>query len=740
MKSIRINITGIVQGVGFRPFVANLAKSLSIGGTVKNTSGGVEIFACAGETNLNKFIDGIMASHPPNAHIAEFSVTDVDFAADNFQILPSSSNSAGGVVFVPVDLATCTKCEEELFDKNDRRYLYPFINCTECGPRYTIIRALPYDRAVTAMSGFTMCESCEKEYKSPIDRRYHAQPNACEKCGPNVYTDSLTGTEAIKETARLIDNGKIVCVKGLGGYHLVCDAQNESTVEKLREMKKRPFKPFAIMTKEFSHIEPKLRAIIESPNAPITMVDWTVGGLAKNVNPLGGEIGVMQPYNPIHKLILHFTNTPYIIATSGNINDEPIIADNGEAIEKLSSFTKHFLHHNRPILNRVDDSLVMFAADAPRLLRRGRGYAPFPVVLPIKGSSIIAVGADLKSTITRVLHRYAFVSAYIGDTSGTGTELFYKATYENMNNLLNDTPVEAVCDMHPGYFTTEFANSLGIRVTQVQHHKAHMFSVMAEYGLVDSVVGLIMDGTGFGEDGAIWGGEIFALKDKIIRRACHLEYIPMPGGDAAVKNPSYMAISWLKAADMWNGNKDFWIKRLKMAETDAQLVERMLESGYNCANTSSMGRLFEAAAALILSIGKNEFEAHTAMALEGQCRNISSDERYPYCMKDGVIQMREAIRALAEDILAWVSVPVMAARWHNTIACAVSQAALSVCRETSITDIVLSGGSFQNKYLLNMVTAILRKQRLNCCSNRVVPANDGGISLGQAYCKVWANE
>ncbi|MDR2400707.1 MAG: carbamoyltransferase HypF, partial [Deferribacteraceae bacterium] len=496
MSSYKITLRGIVQGVGFRPFVSNLAAQYGVCGSVRNTGGGVEIYASGDDSAILSFIKDLKEKRPPRAHIAEMTLQEqpaentphkdsLKFAG--FQILPSAGKA--GAVFIPEDTAVCEDCARELFDPSDRRYLYPFINCTQCGARYTIINTLPYDRPGTAMESFAMCPECEKEYNNPSDRRFHAQPNACHICGPFVYYRSLKGLSAIKAVAALIDEGEIVAVKGLGGYHLVCDAANPLAIRRLRLLKNRPTKPFAVMCRNLPpNLPPIVKEAILSPAAPIVITPYhnppkELEEALKEINPLSGEIGFMQSYTPLHKVLLSLTKTALIVATSANINGEPIIADNEEAEEELSGITPHFLHHNRPIVNRADDSVASVSLGEFRLLRRGRGYAPFPVSFPGDVHPLFAAGAHLKSSITLTAGRYAFVSPYIGDTESTATQEFYKKSYHNMLRLLGSTPTLAVCDLHPDYFSTRFAQTLNVPLIRVQHHHAHLFSVMAEHSL-----------------------------------------------------------------------------------------------------------------------------------------------------------------------------------------------------------------------------------------------------------------
>jgi hydrogenase maturation protein HypF len=724
IQTYKINISGVVQGVGFRPFVLSLAESYGICGSVRNTGGGVEIYAAGEELSLSSFIKDLNKKRPPRAHIAEIVVQEAGFSRyEDFQILPSTGKA--GAVFVPTDTAICPDCARELFDSADRRYLYPFINCTQCGARYTIINDLPYDRPSTSMAGFPMCPECAKEYSDPVDRRFHAQPNACPVCGPEVFYGSLKGIAAIKEIARLIDSGEIAAVKGLGGYHIVCDALNPAAICRLRLLKKRPTKPFAVMCRELPADIPQAAAeAIMSPNAPIVIIPCGIN--FDGVNPLSGDIGFMQAYTPLHKVLLSFTKTPFIIATSGNVSGEPIIADNDIAERELAALTPHFLHHNRPIVNPADDSVAVYSLGEIRLLRRGRGYAPFPITFPSPIPPLFAAGAHLKSTLTLTAGRFAFVSPFIGDTETAAAQEFYESTFHRMSRLLGTPPALAVCDMHPDYFSTRFARSLGLPIITVQHHHAHLFSVMAEHSLMGGTVGIIMDGTGYGTDGTIWGGEILVYSDREVRRAAHIEQITIPRGDAAQRFPSIAAASWLISAGIWGD--PFWTERLGER---AALAADAVKAGINTIFSTSAGRLCEGVGSLALGIRENEYEAHSALALEAAAGETAA--RYPYNIDGGRILFAPAIAALCKDIKEKALPSEISARWHNTFAAAVSEAGIRAAKEAGIKDIALSGGVFQNRLLLEKVYRLVTKSGLNCRVHRDVPSNDGGISLGQAY-------
>ena len=732
MKSYRVVISGVVQGVGFRPFTANLAERLGVAGTVTNTGGGVEITASGDEDSLERFISAIRTGHPRKAHIAEIYATEIPyFQSDTFKIMPSSGKA--GTVFIPVDMAICPDCAREMTDPSDKRYQYPFINCTQCGPRYSIIESLPYDRETTTMVEFEMCPACKGEYELSDNRRYHAQPNACSVCGPQVYMDGLVGVDAMRRAAELIDGGEIIAIKGLGGYHLVCDASNDGAVKLLRKHKRRGVKPFAVMCAEIPQNLPEsVKAALDSSQAPIVITEWTERSLSKMINPMGNSVGIMLAYTPLHRLLLTFTRAKYIVATSGNRRNEPLAAEPEEAEEALVGFTRYFLHHNRKVRTRIDDSVAAYMAGEVRLLRRARGYAPFPVEfprLPHDVGAIFAAGAHLKSTLTVTKGRYAFVSQYIGDLDNVSTVDFYKSIYARMRALLKCEPAVVVCDKHEGYFSTVFAKSLGMSVMQVQHHKAHMYAAMAEHKLTNNVIGVILDGTGYGDDGSIWGGEIFTLRNGEAEREYCLQNVIQPGGDAAARYPSRMAQSWLMKAGVWD--EKYWRKRMNLSEKTAKLNEEMVLRRINSLPTSSAGRLFESVGAMALGIGANEFEAHAAMALEAAAGNDFT--LYPYSIEGGSIVVTDMIREIAADIRKGVDIGSVSSRFHFTFARAAADCCVILSKRYGIKDVALSGGVFQNKLMLECLIYMLTNEGMNCRTHLSIPANDGCISLGQAY-------
>ncbi len=738
MKTCKININGIVQGVGFRPFIYSLAKKYNLNGTVTNTDNGVEIIININDNKINPFVDEIKNNCPPLAHISKIKYEFVEKKdLKDFKII--NSQNEGGITFVSPDTAICKDCERELFDKNDRRYLHPFINCTNCGPRYNIIKNIPYDRKTTVMSDFSMCQNCFNEYHNPLNRRFHAQPICCNECGPEVYSGNLRGIDAIKFIAEKINEGEIVAVKGLGGYHIICNATDSKPVEKLRKLKNRFAKPFAIMAtmnviKELP-LSAKEKDFINSPQAPIVIVNWKNNELSDLINPLNNRIGLMKSYTPLHVLILNFTNTNFIVATSGNLKDEPIVTEEGEAEKKLSKFTKYFLHHNRRIHNGIDDSVATVINDKIYIIRRARGFAPYPVSMPFESKAeTVGLGAHLKSTITLQSKNFAFVSQYIGDLDNFETTEFYNKTYEKMCHLFGISPEIAICDYHINYYSSEFAEKSKFKIKKIQHHLAHMFSCMAENGLKDDVIGIIFDGTGLGKDNAIWGGEIFSMKKGQIIRDFYLKYIKQPGGDASAKNPYMMLISYLIHYGLIDKFINFLTTDFGIKANEISLISQMIEKSINSNDTSSMGRFFEAVGSLLSKTKTNEFEGHTAIILESMAEKAEdSNESYNFEIKNGEISHKLFLEELAEDFSNGVDKNMIALKFHNTIVEIITECCLTIKNKKKLKNVVLSGGVFQNILLLKKTILKLEENGFDVFIHSKVPTNDGGISLGQIY-------
>lgn len=744
-----INVDGIVQGVGFRPFVYNLATSLNLKGYVKNSSQGVIIYIDCSNSEKDLFMNLLKKNAPKSSSILSLDCeeTYIDIKHENFVIFDSEKNS--GVTLIPSDIAICDDCEKELFDKNNRRYLYPFINCTNCGPRYSIIKTIPYDRPNTTMDIFKMCPACLEEYENVLNRRFHAQPTCCKDCGPDIYFDKYSGVYAIKKVAQLIDDGEIVAFKGLGGYHIICDATNDNPIKKLRSLKKRGSKPLAIMIKnpdilDRYDIEQRdiIKDILLSPQSPILIFQWNNHPLSRYVNPMGENIGVMSAYTPMHKILFHFLKTEFIVATSGNLKDEPITIDKKDAEEKLKVFTKHFLHHNRPIHNRVDDSVVTIVDGNIYPIRRSRGYSPDPIILNRSSDiSVFGAGGQLKNHLSLTKGRYVFISQFIGDLDNLETYMFYKETFNKLRDMFDIKISHVVHDIHPDYtssiFAKKFAEENSIKISSIQHHKAHMYACMAEHRLSDNVIGVIFDGTGLGEDGNIWGGEFFCKKG-LIKRIYHLEYYVQPGGDAAAKNPYRMLLGYL----IQNRVEDKIIKMIAErfdANKEIDILKKIVDSKINSFLTSSMGRLFEAIGSLVTGIKTNEFEAHSAMALEYLGKSTTTYS-YPFKIKEDSIIISEMLMEIIHDLFSSLNPQEISFRFHNTISEIILECCKRISETEGIKDVVLSGGVFQNRLLLNLTLEKIKRVGLTPHIHRQVPSNDGSICLGQAYSVILGNQ
>ncbi|WKZ50196.1 MAG: carbamoyltransferase HypF [Anaerolineales bacterium] len=777
MQGLHVHIAGVVQGVGFRPFVYNLATRLNLKGWVNNNSAGVDIHAEGDEADLNAFIEKLSSEKPALAVIDRIEVRSVPperFAAFDIR---SSTPIEGAFQPISPDVAICDDCLRELFDPSDRRYRYPFINCTNCGPRFTIIKDIPYDRPKTTMAEFALCPDCEREYRDPSNRRFHAQPVACPVCGPKVWLEmgfgfqvsgskSPEGDDAIAEARKLLAEGKILAVKGLGGFHLACDATDSAAVTELRRRKLRVDKPFALMMPDLEAIERHCfvsaaeRELLQSAARPIVLLKRKPEtSIVEEVAPKQDWLGVMLPYTPLHYLLfsdpLHLSSFifPPLVMTSGNLSEEPIATDNDEARQRLSSLADAFLFHNRDIYIRCDDSVVRVfsvqssvASELKSLktehwslntypLRRSRGYSPFPVKLPFEVPQILAAGSELKNTFCITKENYAFLSHHIGDMENYETLKSFEQGVEHFERLFRVKPVAIACDLHPNYLATRYALERAQRenlpVFSIQHHHAHIAACMAEHGLDGSrpVIGLAFDGTGYGDDGAIWGGEILAADYRGYQRVGQLEYFPLPGGDASIKKPARTALALL-----WSLGLD-WDERLEsvneICADDRALLRAQLEKGINAPLTSSMGRLFDAAAALAGVRQSVNYEAQAAIEFEAAADPAEAG-KYSFAWNPPKVQVRGAIEALIADALAGVPIGVMSARFHNGLAEVCRAACVEVRGRSSWNEVALSGGVWQNITLLRRTLSLLEREGFEVYIHRKVPTNDGGLSLGQA--------
>jgi hydrogenase maturation protein HypF len=735
-KRIAVRVEGIVQGVGFRPFVHSLAQRLSLDGSVWNDADGVvvEIEGSAGD--IDRFVHALTAEAPPLAVIIGVETSERPLAGTRgFSIEASRGGSAKTTPISP-DVATCDDCLRELFDPSDRRYLYAFVNCTNCGPRYTIVLDVPYDRPLTTMAGFPMCDDCRREYEDPSDRRFHAQPIACPRCGPKLTLFDGRGMidgDPIAKTAELLRSGKIVAIKGLGGFHLAADARDESAVAALRARKHREEKPFAVMAqsieaaRELVAISADEEKLLASIARPIVLLE-RLGEVAPSVAPHNRYLGVMLPYTPLHHLLLREIDRP-IVLTSGNLSDEPIVYRDGEAEVRLSSIADAYLTHDRPIHIRTDDSVVRVFGGASMPLRRSRGYAPRPIVLKEPLAPVLACGAELKSTICAAKGKLAYLSHHLGDLENYESYVSFTEAIEHVRRLFDVVPSVIAHDLHPEYLSTKWAMATDAPRAAVQHHHAHIVSCLADNGEPGPAIGVAYDGLGYGTDGTLWGGEILVADRRSFERAGHWSVVPMPGGTNAIKEPWRMAAAYLDRA--FGGEPP----RLAVAERSGwDAVLSVARSEALSPRTSSMGRLFDAVAAITRVRDVAIYEGQAAIELE-QRVDPSERGRYTVGLRDGApfeLSSDDVIRAVAEDVTAGVPASIIAARFHHTIAEATALACRVTRDRTGLGLVALSGGVFQNVTLLDRTVARLSADGFRVLVHRQVPANDGGISLGQA--------
>jgi hydrogenase maturation protein HypF len=742
MERLLIKVSGTVQGVGFRPYVYWLAKSLELKGKVTNTSDGVTIDV-EGE-NTTAFLERLKPEAPPLAQITNIDISPLPlFGYVDFGIIQSIDGSS--FTLVSPDVSICDDCLEELRNPTDRRHGYPFINCTNCGPRYTITKRVPYDRADTTMVVFEMCTKCLREYNDPSDRRFHAQPNACHDCGPALagHGPGYAGDkDPLTATVELLGKGEIVSIKGLGGFHIACDAANETAVRELRSRKRGNNKPFALMApdmdtvRKYCHVSEKEEFLLESSKRPIVLLGRKDDcPLPEAIAPGNDRIGFMLPYTPLHYLIAEGFSGP-LVMTSGNLSDEPIQADNAAAISKLCGIAENFLTHNRDIFMRVDDSVVK-VTDRVFFIRRARGYAPRPIMVTKDGPDVLATGADIKNTFTLMKGPHAIVSQHIGDMENHDTLKFFEETLENLKSVYNASPEAIAHDLHPGYISTQWAMRQDVKKLGVQHHHAHIASVMAEKGLTGKVIGVAFDGTGLGTDGTLWGGEFLLAKPAGFKRIGHLKYVPLPGGERAVREPWRTAVSYVLDAVGMDEALEY-LDRLGFTDRYGEKVADILKiTGVKEVSplSSGAGRLFDAVSAMLGICDLNTFEGEAAMALE-TCAADDVTESYPLDIRFKApmeVDFTFTILGIVNDMVSGTDRGLISARFHNTVVEGVCRVVEKASYLNSIPDIVLSGGVFQNDYLLGRVTKRLTDGGLKVFTNELVPLNDGGISLGQAY-------
>ncbi|HEY79438.1 MAG TPA: carbamoyltransferase HypF [Dehalococcoidia bacterium] len=751
----QISVRGVVQGVGFRPFVYQLATKYHLSGWVCNTSEDVKIEVEGSRQSLDRFLFELENDTPPLARIERISHRYYPPAGHaGFEIRHSLAEE-GKYQLVSPDIATCQPCLREVFDPADRRYRYPFTNCTNCGPRFTIISDIPYDRPLTTMHRFRMCPRCQAEYDNPLDRRFHAQPNACPDCGPALQLLDTRGKpqttqDAITTASHLLKEGKIVAVKGLGGFLLACDATSGRAVNLLRQRKQRPFKPLAIMvssldeSRRYCEVSEKEVAVLTSPQSPIVLLRWQSGSpIAESVAPNLKYLGVMLPYTPLHHLLLHETGLP-LVMTSGNLSEEPIAKDNDEALRRLSAIADYFLVHNRDIHARYDDSVTMVESDSPQILRRARGYAPYPVHLSFDAHQALGCGAEEKNTFCLTRDNYAFLSQHIGDMENLETLEHFENTVTLYKRLFRIEPAIVAHDLHPDYLATKYAQRLAdeqsnIRLVPIQHHHAHTVSCMIDNGVDSPVIGVAFDGTGYGDDGNIWGGEFLVADYKGYQRLGHLEYLPLPGGATAIRRPYRTAIGYIIALLGEDQLQNIPPLPYQVDTAEIDIIKQQIRQKLNSPLTSSMGRLFDAVSALIGIRGEIDYEGQAAVELEMAAYGAMNEvggKGYPYSIAehDGIhiIQLKELFMAIIRDLQQGVSKSTISVKFHNSVSLMVLDLCQVIARTTGIKQVTLSGGVFQNRLLLRTVVPLLKRQGFLVLIHQQVPTNDGGISLGQA--------
>ncbi len=709
-QRLRLVLHGAVQGVGFRPFVYRLAREMGLTGWVLNSSAGLVVEVEGEAAELERFRQRLEAERPPASYILAREQSWLPAKGyTEFRILPSDEAAEKTAAVLP-DLATCRECLAEMLDPANRRYLYPFTNCTRCGPRYTIILDIPYDRPRTTMRGFTLCDDCRREYTDPADRRFHAQPNACPRCGPRL-------TATVAQTAGELAAGRIVALKGIGGFQLLVDARNEEAVQRLRRRKRREEKPFALMmpsldmVRQYCVVSEAEAELLQSPAAPIVLLRPNGRpGIAPSVARSSPYLGVMLPYSPLHHLLMRAFPHP-IVATSGNLSDEPIAIDNDEAVARLTGVADFFLMHDRPIARPCDDSVARVVRGRPSLVRRARGYAPLPIALDRELPPVLAVGGHLKNTVAIALRRQVILSQHVGDLDTLEARNAFERAIADLCRLYRFQPKLVACDLHPDYASTRWAARSGLPVVAIQHHQAHVAACAAENEIREPYLGVAWDGTGYGTDGVVWGGEFFLVEHGRFERVAHLRPFRLPGGEAAVRE-GWRAAASLRYETFGAG-----------AVGDTPLL-RMLERGVNSPWTTSVGRLFDAVAAMAGVARENRFEGQAAMMLERAIGGLEDDEAYPMPHGD----WRPLIEALEDDVRRGLPASRIALRFHNALVNWI----VEVAARMGVRDVCLSGGVFQNGYLVERAAALLEARGHRVWTHQRVPPNDGGIALGQA--------
>ena len=748
---LRVALHGAVQGVGFRPFVHRLATEMALSGWVNNSPQGVLMEVESQRPALETFLRRLQTENPPRSYIESLETTWLDsIGLGAFEIRPSERRGEMTALVLP-DIATCPDCLREIFDPQNRRFRYPFTNCTHCGPRFSIIESLPYDRMGTTMKKFVMCPACQFEYDNPQNRRFHAQPNACPACGPHLELWNSAGEavfggdHALLATANAIRRGQIVAVKSIGGFHLMADASNERAIQLLRKRKHREEKPFALLfpslesAKSVCQISLLEERLLSSPEAPIVLLSKTADhhlAMANAVAPGNPNLGIMLPSNPVQHLLMCELGFP-VVATSGNLGDEPICTDEYEALERLRGLADFFLVNNRPIVRHVDDSITRVVLGREMVLRRARGFAPLPITTTGFSPPVLAVGAHLKNSIALAVGKNVFISQHIGDLETLPADRAFRRVIADFQQLYKAKPELVAADLHPDYLSTQFARECGIKFLGVQHHVAHVLSCIAENETPLPALGVAWDGTGWGIDGSIWGGEFFIVTKQAIERVASVRSFRLPGSNAAVKEPRRAGLGVL--FELF-GSEVF--ERLNFAPVaafaapDLELLKVMLKRDLNSPKTSSVGRLFDAAAAILNLRQQTQFEGQAAMELEFSLGDTVTDERYalPFKVRHGLylLDWEPLVRSILLDLQQDVPVGVISAKFHNSLAGAI----VAVAEQFGQRRVALSGGCFQNRYLLERAFNGLGSRKFQAYWHQRVPANDGGIALGQVMAAV----
>lgn len=742
----RLEVSGLVQGVGFRPFVYVTASELGLSGHVANTPAGVVVEVEGDSRSVQDFGRRLFADAPPLAQVTEVRESWCEPVGGTGFAIAASDRGRGRTLASP-DVATCLDCLAELADPENRRHRHPFISCTNCGPRFTIITALPYDRISTTMAGFSMCAACRREYDDPTDRRFHAQPIACHDCGPTLELvgagGAATGDDALHRARELITDGRVVAVKGLGGYHLACDARNEDAVAELRRRKGRGDKPFAVMVRDLEAATELVtmtddeHRLLTGMRKPIVLLP-RCDALAASVAPGNPDLGLMLPYTPLHVLLLEAPGPDAVVMTSGNLSGEPIVTDDEEAVVGLSGLADAWLRHDRPIRIPCDDSVARVVGGEELALRRSRGHAPLPLALPFDVEPVLAVGADLKNTCAVAAGRYAWVSQHIGDLDNLATQAVLTASEQHLEELTGVRPTQFVVDAHPAYRSAAWAReqAAGRRVRTVQHHHAHIASVMGEHGLgVDAeVLGVAFDGTGYGTDGAVWGGEVLVAGYKSFRRVAHLRYVPLAGGDVSIRRPYRMAMAHLWSAGI------AWAEDIAAVsvcpDAERRVLSHQLKTGLGCVPTSSMGRLFDAVASILGVRHVVDYEAEAAIELEALARPVLDPVAYAFGLESSTAGPVRAdpgpvLVGILDDVRRGTPSAVVAARFHATVAELVRELAELERGRTGLSTVALAGGVFQNTLLLTTTIRRLEERDFTVLRARLLPPHDGGIAFGQ---------